>query len=395
MLLNKVRMALGAVILFVGTTNYAQNFKVVLDAGHGGKDFGAVRNNYIEKKIVLDVTLKVGKILEKDKTIDVVYTRDTDVFVELRERSNIANRVKGDIFVSIHANAVKNAPEAYGTETFIMGISKNKSNLEVAKNENAVITLEQDYKTVYAGYDPSNPESIIGLTLIQEQYVLQSADLANRIQTKFDVDAKRKNRGVKQGPFWVLHGAFMPSVLVEVGFVSNSDEGEYINSEEGKNELAIAIANAIKEYKNTYYTSSKNPATTGSSSQTSKPEVISKSEVKTAPVVKKEEVKVDVKTVENSAPAKELIVTKQEQGTVFMIQIAASSKNIATTPQNFNGLDNVTMKEEDNLFKYFSSSSSNYETVLATLDSVKKKYPTAYIVAYKDGVKIPLRQALR
>lgn len=388
MLLNKFKIALGAVILFVGTTSYAQNFKVVLDAGHGGKDFGAVRNNYIEKKIALDIALKVGKLLEKDRNIDVVYTRDSDYFVELRERSNIANKAKGDIFVSIHANAVKNAPEAYGTETFIMGISKNKSNLEVAKNENAVITLEQDYKTVYAGYDPNNPESIIGLTLIQEQYVLQSADLANKIQTKFDVETKRKNRGVKQGPFWVLHGAFMPSVLVEVGFVSNPDEGEYINSETGKNELASAIANAIMDYRNTYHTTSKNSGSNTVTNNT-KPEIVAES------TIKKEIAKPETTSITNTITPKETNVSSQEKGTVFMIQIAASSKNIATTPANFNGLDGVLMKEEDNLFKYFCSSSSNYDTVLNALEAVKKKYSTAYIVAYKDGVKIPLRQALR
>src|SRR5690606_31271271 len=180
----------------------AQNFKVVLDPGHGGQDFGAVRSNYVEKKIVLDVALRVGELLKKDKTIEVVYTRKSDVFIPLKERSNIANREKADVFVSIHANAVASGTSAYGTETFVMGLSKNQSNLEVAKKENEAIILEKDYQTTYAGYNPNDPTSLIGLTLLQEQYINQSIDLAAKIQNRFTNDLNRKNRGVKQGPFW-------------------------------------------------------------------------------------------------------------------------------------------------------------------------------------------------
>ena len=411
MFLNKVRIGISALVLFVGSVSEAQNFKVVLDAGHGGKDFGAVRNNFVEKKIVLDVALKVGKLLEKSQGIDVIYTRKVDEFIELKERSNIANKAKGDIFVSIHANAVKNAPEAYGTETFIMGVSKNKSNLEVAKNENAVITLEQDYKTVYAGYDPSNPESIIGLTLIQEQYVLQSADLANKIQTKFDIDSKRKNRGVKQGPFWVLHGAFMPSVLVEVGFISNPDEGEYLNSEEGRNELARSIANAIIDYKNVYYSSAKTASIPAPKEEVKKI-IETKVEPKVEPKTKAVETKVEskVKPVEvkpatvvadtakvvSQSPVKtEASSANAENGTIFMIQIAASSKDIPTTPANFNGFDGVFMKKEDSLYKYYYFSTPDYQAAVSKLEEVKKKVSSAYIVAYKNGIKVSVKEALR
>src|SRR5690554_8136153 len=246
MLINKMRAAIGVFVLSFSSMVYAQNFKVVIDAGHGGKDFGAVRGSYVEKKIVLDVALKVGELLKKDKNIDVVFTRQTDVFLEVRERTEIANKENADVFISIHANAVANAPSAAGTETFIMGISKNASNLEVAKRENAVITLEDNYETHYAGYDPSRPESLIGLTLAQEQFVSQSIDLASKIQTRFTNDAGRRNRGVKQAPYVVLYNAFMPSILVELGFISNKEEGAYLTSEAGKNELARSIANAIQ-----------------------------------------------------------------------------------------------------------------------------------------------------
>lgn len=402
MFLKKVRKVITALVIFVGATANAQNFKVVLDAGHGGKDFGAVRNNFTEKRIVLDITLKVGKLLENTKNIDVVYTRKTDEFIELKERSNIANKAKGDIFVSIHANAVKNAPDAYGTETFLMGISKNKSNLEVAKKENDVIVLEKDYQTTYAGYDPSNPESIIGLTLIQEQYVLQSADLANKIQTKFDVEAKRKNRGVKQGPFWVLHGAFMPSVLVEVGFISNQDEGEYLNSEAGKNEIARSIANAIIEYKNVYHTSPKSSQVTASKEEIQKEEAnkleILRKENERIEAVKKEAERlkeIELAKSEPSSTTQKESKNSKNSGVVFMIQIAASSKEIATTAANFNGLEGVSIKKDGNLYKYYYGSTSDYEQAKKDLEIARKKYSSAYIVPFKDGNKISLKDAMR
>ena len=248
MIVNKVKAAFAAFLMCVGSTVYAQNFKVVLDPGHGGKDPGALRGNFVEKKIVLDVALKVGELLKLDKDIKVIFTRKTDVFVEVAERTRIANREKADIFVSIHVNAAKNTA-AYGAETYIMGISKNEANLEVAKRENAVITLEDNYEKHYEGYDPNRPESLIGLTLMQEQFIKQSIDLASKIQVRFKNDVLRNDRGVRQGPFWVLHSALMPSILVELGFISNKEEGEYLNSEAGKNELAKAIARAIREYK--------------------------------------------------------------------------------------------------------------------------------------------------
>ena len=207
-----------------------------------------MRGNFVEKKIVLDVALKVGELLKLDKDIKVIFTRKTDVFVEVAERTKIANREKADVFVSIHVNAAKNTA-AYGAETYIMGISKNEANLDVAKRENAVITLEDNYEKHYEGYDPNRPESLIGLTLMQEQFIKQSIDLASKIQVRFKDDVLRNDRGVRQGPFWVLHSALMPSILVELGFISYKEEGEYLNSEEGKNEMAKAIARAIREYK--------------------------------------------------------------------------------------------------------------------------------------------------
>lgn len=377
MFISKIKAALGIFLMCVGSGVYAQNFKVVLDPGHGGHDFGAVRGNYVEKKIVLDVALKVGDLLKRDKNIDVVFTRKTDVFLELRERTQVANREKADVFISIHANAhTTTSPQ--GTETFIMGVSKNASNLEVAKRENAVITLEDNYETHYAGYDPSRPESLIGLTLAQEQFVSQSIDLASKIQTRFTNDAGRRNRGVKQAPYVVLYNAFMPSILVELGFISNKEEGAYLTSEAGKNELARSIANAILDYKKQFHSTNNNT----SSAKTEKP---------TESVKEKPTEQAKTSSVDATKPE---VVTRE--GIVFRIQIVASGKDIELKPSNFNGLDNITSIQEDKLYKYFYNETTDYDHARKALEVAKNKgYTSAFLVAYKNGKKISIQEALK
>ena len=223
---NKFQIAFFFIVAAISSNSYSQSkFKVVLDAGHGGKDYGAIYTGHIEKNIALAVVQKVGKILEKDKSIEVIYTRKTDVFIELIERTNIANKADANIFVSIHCNANKNT-SASGSETYVMGVTKNASNLEAAKLENQVVTLEADYKEKYEGYDPKSPQTMIGMTLMQEEYLENSINLASKIQDNFTDQLKRKNRGVKQAQFLVLHKAYMPRVLVEMGFISNPEEGK-------------------------------------------------------------------------------------------------------------------------------------------------------------------------
>jgi N-acetylmuramoyl-L-alanine amidase len=216
---TKLKLAFFTFIVCCSTAFSQGNskFRVVLDAGHGGKDYGAVYYGFIEKNIALNVTLKVGKLLEKDAGTQVLYTRKTDVFIELDERPEIANKADANLFVSIHCNG-EAKKQAYGTETFVMGTTKNASNLEVAKKENAVISMEAD-KTKYAGFDPMRPETLIGIQLLQEAYVDQSIIVASKVQNGFTDDLKRKNRGVKQAPFWVLHKTAMPSILIELGFL--------------------------------------------------------------------------------------------------------------------------------------------------------------------------------
>ena len=365
--------------LFNVFTIYSQNqkFKVVLDAGHGGNDYGAVYHGNIEKNIALKTVLLVGSLLEKDSEIEIIYTRKTDVFIELQQRANIANKAKGNIFVSIHCNANKNLA-ASGNETYVMGITRNASNLEVAKNENEVVTLEKDYKIKYDGFDPNSPESVIGISILQEEHLDQSIELAGRVQEFFTKKTDNKNRGVKQAGFLVLRQITMPRVLIEMGFVSNKDEGEFLNSEAGQDKLAEAIAGAILDYKNEFFNPSNNDSF-------------------------KEDVKVIDKKEENivkETPKKEEVIKKvekaTEKGIVFKIQISASTKELAATSSNFKGLSPISVESAGSLFKYFFASEKNYDSAKQKLEEAKQKgYSTAFIVAYKDGIKISVTDAIK
>lgn len=364
-------------MFFLTGFSQTKKFKVVLDAGHGGKDYGAVYHGNIEKNIALQTVLKVGAILEKDPQIDVVFTRKSDVFIELQQRANIANKSKGSIFVSMHCNANKNQA-AEGNETYVMGITRNSSNLEVAKNENEVVTLETDYKIKYDGYDPNSPESVIGISILQEEHLDQSIELAGRVQEFFTKKTDNKNRGVKQAGFLVLRQITMPRVLIEMGFVSNKEEGEFLNSETGQDLLAEAIANAIMDYKNEFFSPSSNDDV--------------KEEDKIVP--KMEEV------IVKEVPKKEQIIKKAEKtiekGIVFKIQISASTKELATIPSNFKGLSPISVEPSGSLFKYFYASEKNYDSIKQKLEEAKQKgYSTAFIVAYKDGIKINVTDAIK
>lgn len=381
---NKFQIVFFLIIaLLVTNTTVAQSgkFKVVLDAGHGGKDYGAIYTGHIEKNITLAVVQKVGKILEKDKSIDVIYTRKTDVFVELIERTNIANRADANIFVSIHCNANKNTT-AHGSETYVMGVTKNASNLEAAKLENQVVTLEADYKEKYEGYDPKSPETMIGMTLMQEEYLLNSIDLASKIQDNFTDQLKRRNRGVKQAQFLVLHKAYMPRVLVEMGFISNPEEGKLLDSDAGQDDVAQAIAAAIVNYKKAYYGS-------GSVVEETRPsqKVENKSKETTKQVVVKE-------VVEVKAPeSKPIAATK---GVIFKVQIAVSGTKLETVPQNFNGLNSISVEPVNNLYRYMYGEAESYDKAKNLLVQAKEKgYTTAFVIAFKDGKKVTVQEALK
>lgn len=223
--------------------------RVVIDAGHGGKDPGTVGKISREKDVVLSLALQLGQyIAELMPEVEVIYTRKTDTFIELKERPNIANRNRADLFISIHCNATT-ATGVYGTETFVMGNKNFNANFEIVKRENAVILLEDDYEENYEGFDPKSPESYMMFNLMQKAYFANSLSLAEKIENDFVTRVNRKSRGVKQAPFYVLWTTSMPSVLVEVGFLSNAKEEKYLNSKEGQTFIASGLFRAVKAYK--------------------------------------------------------------------------------------------------------------------------------------------------
>lgn len=375
-------------LLTLSMSMYAQNskFKVTLDAGHGAHDYGAVYNGRIEKNIALAVVLKVGKILEQTKKIDIVYTRETDVFIDLIERADIANRAKADIFVSIHCNANKNTA-ADGTETYVMGLSKLASNLEVAKKENSVITLEKDYKQKYDGFDPNSPESLVGLTLIQEEFLDNSIILASKIEEQFGkLGKKLRQGGVKQERFMVLHKAYMPRVLVEMGFISNPTEGELLNSEEGQNEIADAIANAIISYRNENFGDGvlEIKELKPSKRVVVKPVKDTVSQDKTKGTIQANE-------IQKVTPTKDIPTSL-----IYKVQIGVSPKKVALEAKNFKGLEPITKNDLKNSYIYMFGETSDYETAKSLLKEAKSKgYNSAFLIAFKNGTKISIQEALK
>lgn len=379
--IHKLKSFLLILLCFSSVLTFGQSgkFKVVLDAGHGGKDFGNSHHGYVEKRIALAVATKLGKILEKNPNIDVVYTRTTDVFIELRERANIANKEGAHLFISIHCNAVKNFGP-FGTETFVMGMDRSAMNLEIAKKENQVIEMEADYKLKYKGFDPKSPETTLGLNLLKEQYLDQSISIAGKIQEGFRTDLKRKSRGVKQTPLWVLDATIMPGVLIELGFLSNKEEGEYLDSEKGQDDMAGSIAKAILSYKKEYFGAGDNEAAIEKYVPKSEPE--EKQTAVKEPEIKKEEPK------ESNAKQGEV---------VFKVQISASGTKLDLTPSNFKGLNNLSVSTDNGtLFKYMYGSTSDYNVAKQNLAEAKAKgFDSAYIVAFKDGKRINLQDAIK
>ncbi|MBO0353330.1 N-acetylmuramoyl-L-alanine amidase [Muricauda ruestringensis] len=405
--MNKSRLAFLVVILLaLPLTSFNKNdtevqskdkFVVVLDAGHGGHDPGNIGNGYLEKKIALAIVLNVGKQLEKHQDIKVVYTRDDDTFVDLFERGEIANKANADLFVSVHCNA--HSSDAYGTETYVLGLHANRQNFEVAKKENSVIYLEDNYEQRYAEYDINSPESVIGLTIMQEEFLDQSIQLGKKLQDNFTKQLKRKDRKVKQAGFIVLHQTFMPSVLVEAGFLTNKNEGSYLNSKKGQEEMGNAIAKAVLAYKE------EMGLTTSISVPDEKIEDVEvvdnvkeetlKQTIKET-AVEKEPVKQETNTVASSESEKETVVESKDTGVVFKVQLMASGKTIPLRPDNFNGLDQLSKEPYKNMYRYMYGNANNYEAAKRLKnDADAKGYTTSYIVAYKNGVRVPITDALK
>ncbi len=335
---------------------------VVIDAGHGGKDPGALGKDVKEKDIVLAVALKVGEYLKRElPDLKVVYTRTTDVFVPLDERAEIANKAKADLFVSIHANAISN-PRIYGAETFVLGLHRSEENLEVAKKENSVIILEEDYTTKYEGFDPTSPESYIIFELMQNVYLDQSISAASIIQEQFETRVGRRNRGVKQAGFLVLRKTAMPGVLVELGFLSNRAEEKFMASEEGQVYLASAIFRSIRDYKIRF--EARNNLHLSRNEEAS---------------------------VQGVMPLPDATADFKPQEVVeFRIQVASASRQIGENEGPFRLFGDVWSYKDGQMYKYTTGLSSSYEQISQLLTEVRKVIPDSFIIAFKDGERVPV-----
>jgi N-acetylmuramoyl-L-alanine amidase len=341
--------------------------------------------------------LKVGEILSKNKDIKVIYTRKDDTFIDLYVRGEVANKANADLFVSVHCDS--HTSDAHGAGTFVLGLHANKQNFEIAKKENSVIYLEDNYENRYADYDINSPESVIGLTIMQEEFLDQSVALATMIQENFSSSLKRTDRKVKQAGFIVLHQTFMPSVLVETGFLTNKDEGAYLNSGKGQNEMGSAIAKAILHYKEgvqptvkTVDTSIEKPKAPPIKEEIV---VVTKQEPTVVPA-KVEEVKEIIEKPVVEAKPKEATSSKEvAESILFKIQLMASSKNVQLTSANFKGLSNLSQEPYKNLYRYMYGETKSYrEAKMMQTLAQEKGYKTAYIVAYKLGERIPIKQAI-
>ena len=348
-----------------------KNFVVVIDPGHGGKDPGAVGKKSKEKDINLNVALALGDMIVKNVSdAKVVYTRKKDVFVSLEGRARIANEAKADLFISIHTNALPKGRIARGTETYTLGMALADANFEVAKRENSVILVEDDYQERYAGFNPKSSESYIMFEFMQDKFMEQSVSLAKGIQHQFKNTARRVDKGVHQAGFLVLKATSMPSVLVELGFISTPDEETYMNSKNGVNALAKSIYNAFVEYKK-------------------------KQHVKSTPQ--------KVANKPNASGDKQKVQPKQNAQNnasvagdvpVFKLQILSSSTQI---PQGSSKLQGVkaSFYIENGLYKYTTGETTDYNEIIRLKTSLSSKFKDAFVVAFRNGKKVNLQDAIR
>lgn len=332
-------------------------FILVIDPGHGGKDPGAVNGKSQEKTINLNIALKMGKLIEENcSNVKVIYTRKTDVFVELYKRADIANKAGADMFISVHTNSAK-SKSANGAETYLLGVEENRTsaNFNAAIEENKAILLENDYETHYEGYNPNSPESMIIFQFMQNEYQKESLKMATMTQNRMTGNAKRPDRGVHQAGYLVLWKSTMPSILIELGFISNDNECKYLTSQKGIDEMGQSLYLAFKDYLD-YYNSQ----------------------------------------LEKAVPVSQAIGNKGQDNNeppVYKVQFMSVKKPLSQNDKKLKAYDNVSYYTEDGIFKYTCGDTTDYEAVLNTKKEVQKKYKDAFVVAFYQGKKISVKQA--
>ncbi len=379
---------------------------ICIDAGHGGKDPGCHGDAYKEKDVSLSIALKLGKLVETYlKDVKVIYTRKTDVFVELSDRANIANKAKADLFICIHCNSAcvrdKKAkkdicrPEVHGAETYVMGLHKSNAHLDVAKRENASILLEEDYKKKYDGFDPDSDEGYIIMNLTQNLYLENSINFASKVQKNFKTLAGRQDKGVKQAGFLVLWKTAMPSVLVESGFLTNGDEHDFLGSEEGQDYMAVSLFRALRQYKDDI--EGRN-VTYDDAFETKKPFVyVPKPVIKdTIGITKEDTLKPEKKDSVVIVKEEKKDEIKPEMKVVFKVQFYSSANKLPESSDKLKGLKDVAWYEDKGIYKYTSGVFSKPPEALNRQKELKEKgHKDAFVVAFKDGVRIPYNDALK
>ena len=381
--------------LLFALTISAKQFTVVLDPGHGGKDPGAVGKKGQEKNINLNVALAVGKMItDKHPDVKVVYTRQTDKYVTLQERPNIANNADGDLFISIHTNASEST-KAYGAETFTLGLSKSQANFEVAKRENSVLLLEEGNKETYQGFDPTSPDSYIMFEFMQSKYIDQSVEIAYYIQKEF-VEIKRLDRGVRQAIFWVLHQVKMPSILVELGFITNPNEESFLISDEGQTKMATCIYSAFEKYKHEY---DKRTITTPQivETKTEQPEKQPQSTEK--PKTTTKEKKEKSKGKESDKNPKPTPTEKPEtpsSAVTYKIQVFSSRTLIHKNNSDYRKAEKyqpVSHYSENGWYKYTCGDTHTYADAETRLKEVRQIFKDAILIAFEGDKKISIAEA--
>lgn len=386
-----------------------RNFTLVIDAGHGGHDAGARGAISMEKNINLSVALQFGRYVEKYMPeVRVIYTRKTDKFVSLIERANIANRANADLFISVHTNALPAGKIARGFETYTLGMHRAKDNLDVAMRENSVISMEKDYKQTYQGFDPKSSESYIIFEFIQGKNMERSVELARMIQRKVCDNANRPDKGVHQAGFLVLRETSMPSCLIELGFITTPDEERILNNSDRVNEIAKSIYDGFAQYRNKYdkrVTVPYRPLQSGDVEELKEQESQTQDEpLKRAEVQKRSEPQKNTGVQKRTEPQKKAEVQKRvvaqkkpepKDAPVFKLQIFVSDRILRKGDAHFKGETDYESFREGNLVKYTMGSSTNYNEVYRLRKSLQEKFPEAFIIAFKNGQKYDVNQAIR
>lgn len=333
-------------------------FTVVIDPGHGGKDPGAIGSTAKEKDIVLSVGLKLGKLIEQNfSDVEVIFTRKNDRFVELNKRAEIANKAHADLFISLHCNALdRRRTSPQGVETFVLGLHRSKDNLDVAKAENSVIMYEEDYSVKYEGFNPNEPESYIIFEFMANEFLDRSVYFATMVQHQLVTHSKRSNRNVRQAGFLVLREVAMPSVLVELGYVSNKDEERYLKSEKGQMSLAESIFNGFREYKREH--DKKSYVFTGSSAS------------------------------QSVSGNRDLSASVEKSKAEYRIQFLTASRKFNEGASVFKGLDPVDCYVDGALVKYTYGRANSQSEAEALLRKVRKKFKDAFIVVFVDEKRV-------